>query len=84
LNIKESSVFLSFVFIEELLTFPFSNALDVCNTSNKSYGVQGSRAHTSVKGIRGDSVVFHVIKETVVDLGAKLEKIFWSFSPESF
>jgi hypothetical protein len=59
----------------------FSNALGVGSSSAKRSGAQGSGAIILLNRNQGSSVLFHVIKETVVDLGAKLE-ISWGFGPE--
>ncbi|XP_057583093.1 SLAM family member 5-like isoform X2 [Hippopotamus amphibius kiboko] len=58
--------------------------LGICSTGTKSSGargpgVQDSGAHVSMQGIRGGSVLFHVIK----DPGADPKEIFWGFGPES-
>jgi hypothetical protein len=61
---------------------------NIWNTLNKSSGAQlsgvkDSGAHLLLKKIQGSSVLFHVIKETVTDLGADLEEMSWNFGADS-
>ncbi|KAF5920132.1 hypothetical protein HPG69_006402 [Diceros bicornis minor] len=77
------SVVLSFILDEKTLTVPVSNALGVCSTGVKSCGAHGSGdqdsgVHIPLKGIRGGSVLFHVMKEP----GTELEEISWGFGPD--
>ena len=64
--------------------FSVSNPLGICSTGAKSpgacgSGVQDSGAHVPLQGIRGGSVLFHVIKKQE----AEPEKVSWGFGPES-
>ena len=64
--------------------FSVSNPLGFCNTGAKSpgargSGVQDSGAHVPLQGIRGGSVLFHVIKKQK----AEPEEVSWGFGPES-
>ncbi|KAF5920145.1 hypothetical protein HPG69_006416 [Diceros bicornis minor] len=74
------SVVLCFILDEKILMVPVSNALGVCSTGVKGSGAGGqySGAHVPLKGIRGGSVLFHVIKVS----GAELEEISWGFGPD--
>ena len=74
---------LSFI-IDEKNICPVSNPLGICNTGVKSSGardseVQESGARVPLQGIRGGSVLFHVIKKQE----AEPEEVSWAFGPES-
>ncbi|KAB0337747.1 hypothetical protein FD754_025010, partial [Muntiacus muntjak] len=57
--------------------------LSICSTVARNSGPHGSKAQDSgfvpVDGIRGDSVLFHVIKKQNADP----EEVSWGFGPES-
>ncbi|XP_053462380.1 T-lymphocyte surface antigen Ly-9-like isoform X2 [Nycticebus coucang] len=60
----------------------------VCSAVVKSPGAHGpgvkdSRAHTYLEGIQGGAVLFHVTEKPGVVPEADLEKLLWSFGPES-
>ncbi|KAM5200800.1 uncharacterized protein RBU33_011750 [Hipposideros larvatus] len=57
--------------------------LGVCGTGPLSSGGADSRAHVSMKRVRGGSVLFNVTREQEGDAEAQLEQIEWSFGPET-
>ena len=65
-------------------TCPVSSPLGICSTGVKSSGardseVQESGARVPLQGIRGGSVLFHMIKKQE----AEPEEVSWAFGPES-
>ena len=74
---------LSFI-IDEKNICPVSNPLGICSTGAKSPGAHGSgvqdpAARVPRQGIRGGSVLFHVIKKQE----AEPEEVSWAFGPDS-
>ena len=70
---------LSFI-IDEKNVCPVSNPLGICTTGAKSPGAHGSgvqdpAARVPRQGIRGGSVLFHVIKKQE----AEPEEVSWAF-----
>ncbi|KAM5200737.1 SLAM family member 5-like isoform 1-T2 [Hipposideros larvatus] len=57
--------------------------LGVCGTGPLSSGGADSRAHVSLKRVRGGSVLFHVTRELEGDAEAQLEEMAWGFGPET-
>ncbi|KAM5200742.1 SLAM family member 9-like isoform 10-T10 [Hipposideros larvatus] len=57
--------------------------LGVCGTGPLSSGGADSRAHVSLKRVRGGSVLFHVTRELEGDSEAQLEEMAWGFGPET-
>ncbi|KAM5200749.1 SLAM family member 9-like isoform 1-T1 [Hipposideros larvatus] len=57
--------------------------LGVCGTGPLSSGGADSRAHVSLKRVRGGSVLFHVTRELEGDAEAQLEEMAWGFGPQT-
>ncbi|XP_019490156.1 PREDICTED: uncharacterized protein LOC109378150, partial [Hipposideros armiger] len=57
--------------------------LGVCGTGPLSSGGADSRAHVSLKRVRGGSVLFHVTQEMEGDAEAQLEEMAWGFGPDT-
>ncbi|XP_073890108.1 uncharacterized protein [Macaca fascicularis] len=64
------------------------HALGVCSTAASTSGAHGSAVKDSgapihLKGIRGGSVLLHVIEKLRVDGGAELEEVLWALGTPS-